>query len=112
VVIVATKVQQVSSRIAMAVRTLFVMIAESVEKIAMIVETRGGHWSMRRLCWETAPALPTPTLRAMQKCHARHIFLEHLSLLSLDQNSRFYGPAKFGRFDDFPKNVGNEYFKT
>ena len=34
---------------------------------------------------------------------------QYLSFLSLDQNSRFYGPAKFGQF---LKTVGNDYFKS
>jgi hypothetical protein len=40
VINVITKVQQANSRSAMGVVTLFVMIAESVEKIALCVETR------------------------------------------------------------------------
>jgi hypothetical protein len=40
VISVTTKVQQVSSRSVMAVVTLFVMIAESVEKIALCAEAR------------------------------------------------------------------------
>jgi hypothetical protein len=40
VINVTTKVQQASSRSAMGVVTLFVMVTESVEKIALCVETR------------------------------------------------------------------------